>query len=106
MQSVWRCWPAMLTGGSVKQIYELHGAGLSIRGIAERLELSRNTVRKYLREPGVPVAKPRPKRPSKLDPCRAYLEERIGAGLLNTAVLLRELRARGYDGGATILKEY
>jgi transposase len=96
----------MLTGGSVKQIYELHGAGLSIRGIAERLELSRNTVRKYLREPGVPVAKPRPKRPSKLDPCRAYLEERIGAGLLNTAVLLRELRARGYDGGATILKEY
>ncbi len=96
----------MLTGGSVKAIYDLHGAGLSIRGIAERLELSRNTVRKYLREPGVPSAKTRSKRPSKLDPYRALLNERIAGGVLNSVVLLRELRSRGYGGGATILKEY
>jgi len=96
----------MLKGGVVKQIYELRGAGRSIRGIAERLGLARNTVRKYLREPGVPVAKPRPPRRSKLDPYRPFLEERVGAGVLNTAVLLRELRAQGYPGGVTILKSY
>jgi transposase len=96
----------MLKGGTVKQIYELRGAGLSIRGIGERLGLARNTVRKYLRSPGVPVAKARPRRPSKLEPHRAFLDGRIAGGVLNTAVLLRELRARGYTGGSTILKEY
>jgi transposase len=96
----------MVKGGTVKQIYELYGRGLSIRRIAEELGLARNTVRKYLREPGIPTMKPRPTRPSKLEPYRAFLEERLGAGVLNTSVLLRELRARGYTGGVTILKEY
>jgi transposase len=96
----------MVKGGTVKQIYELHGRGLSIRRIAEELGLARNTVRKYLREPGIPTMRPRPARPSKLEPHRAFLEERLGAGVTNTSVLLRELRARGYAGGVTILKEY
>ena len=93
-------------GRGGEQIYELCWASVSILGIAERLGLSRNTVRKYLREPGVPVAKPRPRRPSKLDPYRPFLEERIAGGVLKTAVLLREMRAWGYAGGVTILKEY
>jgi hypothetical protein len=79
----------MLTGGSVRQIYEPHGVGLSIRGIAERLELPWNTVRKYLWEFVVPVAKKRPERQSTLDPYGAFLAERIGAGALNTSVLPR-----------------
>ena len=55
---------SMLRGGKVKQIYELHGQGLSVRRIAKILGLSRNSVRKYLRSPGLPQPKPRAPRKS------------------------------------------
>lgn len=44
----------MLGGPTVKQLWELAGQPHSIRAIARELRLSRNTVRKYLRAPGVP----------------------------------------------------
>ncbi len=90
----------------MKQLYELHGEGRSIRRIAKDLGVSRNSVRKYLRSPQVPRARPRPPRGSKLDPFKGYLRQRLGDGLDNCVVLLRELRARGYTGGYSILKEY
>ena len=96
----------MLGGATVKQLIELSGQHLSIRAIARRLDISRNTVRKYLRAPGVPVAKPRPRRPSKVDPFRAQIRRRLAAGVENCVVLLRELRAQGYAGSYSILKDY
>lgn len=96
----------MLGGGNLKTLYELHGEGMSIRQIAATLDVSRNTVRRYLREPGVPQLKARPKRPSKLEPFKEHLERRLAAGVDNCAVLLRELRTQGYTGGYTILKDY
>jgi predicted transcriptional regulator len=96
----------MLGGGTVKQLYELHGSGQSIRSIARELQISRNSVRKYLRSPGVPKAKPRPERVSKLDPYKEHLQERLALGIDNCVVLLRELRNLGYTGSYTILKEY
>jgi transposase len=96
----------MLGGGTVKQILELHGQGWSERGIARRMGLARNTVHKYLADPRVPAAKPRRVRSSKLDPYVPYLQQRLGDGLQNAVVLLRELRARGYSGGYTTLTDY
>src|SRR5579859_958720 len=96
----------MLRGNLVKLVYELYGQGMSIREIGERLGVSRNTVRKYLRAQEVPRAKPRPQRGSKLAPHYPYLQERLRAGVDNCVVLLRELRQRGYQGSATILKDY
>ena len=90
----------------MKELYELKGEGHSIRGIARELGISRNSVRKYLKSPGVPQAKPRPRRSSKLDPYAAYVDHRLSDGLENCVVLLRELRARGYEGGYTTLVEY
>jgi predicted transcriptional regulator len=49
-------------------MYELSGKGQSIRGIARELGLSRNTVRKYLRSPEIPKARPPAERVSKLEP--------------------------------------
>jgi transposase len=96
----------MLGGGKVKRIYEMHGAGRSIREIARVLDMSRNTVRRYLRSPGVPRPAPRPQRPSKLEPYHEYIRQRVADGVENCVALLRELRAQGYRGGITILKDF
>ncbi len=45
-------------------------------------------------------------RPSKLEPYKPYLGERLQAGVWNARVLLRELRERGYAGGYTILTDF
>ena len=84
----------------------MKGAGRSIRGIAGELGIARNTVRRYLKSPEAIRAKPRPHRASKLDPYTGYIDSRLHEGLENCVVLHRELRARGYDGGYSILKDY
>ena len=58
----------MLKAGEVREIYEMKGAGRSVRGVAEDLGIGRNTVRRYLKSPEAIRAKPRPQRASKLDP--------------------------------------
>lgn len=68
----------------MKQIYELGGQGQSIHGITRSLGISRNTVRKYLRSPGVPKPKTRPKRCSKLDPYKPYIRQRLSEGVGNS----------------------
>ena len=90
----------------MKEMYEMKGAGRSIRGIARELGVSRNSVRRYLRSPGVPKEKPRRRRASKLDPYTDHIDTRLSESLDNCVVLLRELRALGYNGGYTILKDY
>lgn len=89
----------------MQQIYVLSGQGMPVREIARTLGLSRNSVRKYLRSPGAPVAKVRAPRPSLLDPYKDYVRVRLADGLENCEVLLRELRARGYTGKISILKD-
>ena len=46
----------------MKEIYEMKGAGRSVRGIAGELGLARNTVRRYLISPEAIRAQPRPQR--------------------------------------------
>jgi transposase len=91
----------------VHEIEELKRQGLSIRAISRLTGYDRKTIRKYLIQPeAAPVYGPRPALPGKLDAFKPYLEERLKAGVWNAQVLLRELRARGYTGGYTILKDW
>jgi len=90
----------------VQSILEMRGRGQSIRSISAELGLSRNTVRKYLREPGMPRYGPRPRRPGRLEPYESFVRQRVAEGVRNGVVLLRELRGRGYAGGYTALKDF
>lgn len=92
------------------EIKVLARQGHGIKTIARELGVSRNTVRKYLRsDRRVPRYQQRAPRPCKLDPYKAYLQQRIEAARphwIPATVLLREIRERGYDGGISQLKVY
>jgi transposase len=97
----------VLRGRDVQDIEELKRQGLSIRAISGLTGYDRKTIRKYLIQPeSAPIYGPRPAAPSKLDAFKPYLDGRLKAGVWNAQVLLRELRARGYPGGYTILKDW
>ena len=67
----------MVTQELLVEIKVMHRQGKSIRQIADELGVSRNTIRKYLREPeSYPTYSPRPPKPSVLDPYRSYIEKR------------------------------
>ena len=86
-------------------IKALHKQGLSIKAISRRCRISRNTVRKALRE-GPPCYK-RPKRSLKLDPFKDYLIQRLADfPELCAVTLFEEIKAMGYESGITILKDF
>ncbi len=91
------------------EIKVLMRRGAGIREMARELGCSRNTIRRYLREPAPDQYSPRAARATKLDPYKAYLLERIEAARphwIPGVVLRREIQERGYDGGVTQLKEF
>lgn len=79
-------------------IQDLFGRGLSISEIALRTGHDRKTVRRVVAQPLVAEARPRRRRPHKIDPYTAYLSGRIEEGVLNAHKLYGEIAARGYQG--------
>lgn len=100
----------MLTQETLVDIHVLHRQGSSIRAIAKELGVSRNTVRRYLRDlAAAPIYPDRAPRPTKLDPYKAYIADRIEAAKphwIPASVLFEEIRERGYNGGLTRLRSY
>lgn len=81
----------------------LHAQGKSIKGIAAELGVARNTVRLALRRDGPPKYQ-RPPRPNpKLEPFADEIERMVVVERFIGSRVLRELKARGYDGGETAL---
>ena len=69
------------------------------------MSLDVHTVRRWLDELRF---RPRitPARPSKLDPFKGYIRRRLEHHPFSAAQILIRLREAGYDGGATIVKDY
>jgi len=88
------------------EIRELAKQGVSRVEIARRLGLHRETVAKYLKEETPSVPRERQERQSKVDGFEEYLRNRLAQGCTNGTVLLREIRANGYQGSYTILKDF
>jgi transposase len=75
--------------------------GDGVREIARQLRCSRNTLRRYLRDEQAQRYEARQPRACKLDGYKDYLSERVEQARpcwIPAAVLLREIRERGYDG--------
>jgi transcriptional regulator with XRE-family HTH domain len=88
------------------EIKVLARRGTALREIAKQTGLSRNTVRRYLRDEQAGRYKQREPRATKLDPFKGYLLERVAAARphwIPATVLLRELQEAGYLGGISQL---
>jgi transposase len=100
----------MLIKEQCMEILILHKQGFSNRKIAKMLQVSRNTIKKYLQNiNGTPSYKTRPFKETKLDAYHTYLTERVHFALPNwipATVLLMELKEQGYQGGITQLRDY
>ncbi len=85
-------------------MHQLLREGVKKAEIARRLGLSRQTIYNWLKS-GNEEEKPA-RRASKLDPFTSYINSRLERFDVPATVLLEEIRARGYDGGITILRDY
>jgi transposase len=97
----------MLRSQTVLTIHDYHTQGKSVQEIAQELDISRTTVRKYLKHPEAVIRKPHPKRSSKLDPFKEQIQKWVTEDhCTNCEVIFVRLQKMGYTGGISILKEY
>ncbi|MEV4872077.1 transposase [Streptomyces syringium] len=89
-------------------VHDLLARGKGLRGIARELGLARNTVRRlaHASSPDELLVGQWTGSTSILDPHKPYLHQRWNEGCTNAAQLFAELRARGYTGGSTIVRQY
>jgi len=98
---------AMKKLGVLMMILDLHRQGLKVAVIARQVGVDRKTVRKYIAsglEP--PCYGPRQPRARTIDKHVAYLRSRLAEYPALTAQrLLREIAARGYTGGYSMVRD-
>ena len=90
-------------------IQVMHRQGYSKKRIARELGISINTVRKYIQTDSPPVYSTREVKPMKLDPYREYIKKRIenaSPHWIPATVIYREIKARGYVGKMSMLRNY
>ena len=88
-----------------QDVVSLYKQGVSISAIARTLGRERKTVRRWVRADTFPERRSSPRR-SALDPFKPYLHQRWESGSHNAAQLWREIQALGYEGCASMVRQY
>jgi len=95
----------MIDRRTIFEIHRLKDMDFSVRQIALQLNLDRATISKYIKQPSI-NAKPRQKRPSKLDPFKELIKEMVEQYTkVKAPVILRIIREKGFDGEITIVRK-
>jgi transposase len=95
----------MLDRRRVFEIHQLKSQGDSVRSIARKLKVNRETVIKYLENPEKVMVKRR--RSSKLKPYHDLIDELLTEDpKVKATVILQRISAVGFDGEITILRDY
>jgi len=99
--------PRLVRGEERLDIRDMCQAGMSVGEIHRRTGRDPKTIRR-MRDRAEPVRESvaEPARPSKLNPFKAYVLERLKQGVLNAVRIRWEIVPKGYDGGLTILREF
>lgn len=88
------------------RLHDLHQQqGLNLTQIAQALQLSRDTVSKWLHTERY-RARITPARPSKLDPYKAQIRAWLDAHPLSGQQVFQRLLELGYSGGVSIVRDY
>lgn len=99
----------MISKEEYMEIQILRKQGYRQKEIARELGVSKNTVKKYLKKEELPEYKSRAPGPSKLDPFKDYIIERLEKGFphrIPATVIYREIIPMGYQGRETILRVF
>jgi len=96
----------MIRSGLINMIREKAQNGKSAYAISKELGISKNTAKKYIRQPKAKHGLKGRTKPSKLDPFKPKIKEMMENGIYNCVVIMERLQAMGYTGGITIIKDY
>ena len=94
-----------LTAEECRTIMTMHRQKQTITAIQEATGRDRKTIRKVVAEAEHGHDLVRRARASKLDPYKQYIEDRWHQGCQNAVVLWEEVRAQGYTGSLSLLKQ-
>lgn len=85
---------------------EMRQKGCYLQDIAEQVGCSERTVQRALKRGGPPAKRRKGIRPSKLDSYKAKVGALLQEGVWNAEVIFAEIRALGYVGERSILRDY
>lgn len=96
----------MITSEVFMDIISLHRQGFSMRKIAKKLGLHRNTVKKHITDKTLPQYRKRKQQESILAPYRQVIDDYLKEDSYQATWILERLQRRGYNGSYETVRDY